>query len=99
MPNDNTNKLIVQLDIPTTAFNKIIDLFEDGIQKGIVDRFYILTKNGVPVIHKDQSDPNQYLSHETRLGSAIAAIQRDEILYRALSDTDPITGIEYGDLS
>lgn len=94
MTDNGYTKLIVQLDIPTTAFNKIIDLFEDGIEKGIVDGFYILTKNGVPVIHQDQ-----HLTHETRLGSAIAAIQRDEILYRELSDTDPITGIEYGEIS
>ena len=91
--------IILKVDL---ASEDAADAFEqklhDQIEDGIVDGFYFLTRNGDPVRHTDE-----HLEPENRLGNAISAIQRDEILYRALSetlsDTDPETGIEYGDLT
>ena len=98
MTDNGHTKLIVQIDIPTTSYDDVVDLFEEGFKRGIMDGYYVLTRNSVPVRHTDE-----HLAPETRLGNAIAAVQRDEILYRALSetlsDTDPETGIEYGDLT
>ena len=56
-----------------------------------LDGYYFLTQNGKPVHHSEA-----HLEPENRLGRAISAIQSDNIL---IADTDPNTGIEYGELT
>ena len=91
MNSDNGyTKLIVQIDIPTSSHDDVIDLFEDGLNRGIMDGYYVLTRNGVPIIHS-----STHLTPETEFGKRIAQIQRDEMM----ADADPETGIEYGELT
>lgn len=92
-------QLIVKLDIPSEdCVFKIEDHLEEAFANGILDGYYFLTRNKVPVVHRDE-----HLEPENRLGCAIAAIQNDDILIRSLADnradSDPETGIEYGDLT
>ena len=94
MTDNGYTKLIVQIDIPTASYDDVVALFEEGFKRGIMDGYYVLTRNGIPVRHSDE-----HLAPETRLGVAIATIQNDEILIRSLADTDPETGIEYGELT
>jgi hypothetical protein len=56
-----------------------------------IDGYYFLTQNGAPFHHREE-----HLELENRLGRSIAAIQRNDIL---IADTDPATGIEYGELT
>ena len=92
MTDNGSTRLIVQIDIPTSAYDDVLIFFEDGFDMGILDGYYVLTRNGVSVNHS--SIP--HLASETELGRKIAAIQRDKIL---MADTDPETGIEYGELT
>lgn len=89
---NNHTRLIIAVDIESHRYHRLLSLLEDGVEDGIVDGFYLLTRNGVPVNHS--SSP--HLTPETELGRKIAVIQRDEIL---IADTDPETGIEYGELT
>jgi hypothetical protein len=82
MTDNGYTKLIVQIDIPTSSHDDVIELFEEGFKRGIMDGYYILTRNGVPVQHEDE-----HLSAETRLGVAISTVQNDEVLIRSLADT------------
>lgn len=91
MNSDNGyTKLIVQIDIPTSSHDDVIELFEEGFKRGIMDGYYILTRNGVPITHS-----SSHLAIETELGKRIAQIQRNEMM----ADSDPETGIEYGELT
>jgi hypothetical protein len=94
MTDNGATKLILQIDIPTDKYDDLLELFEQGFNRGVMDGYYILTRNHAPVKHKEE-----HLAPETRLGIAIAAIQNDDILIRSLADTDPETGIEYGDIT
>lgn len=92
-------QLIVQLDIPCeNTLARFHDHLEEALERGILDGYYFLTRNKVAVNHTDE-----HLGPENRLGSAIAAIQNDDVLIRSLADnradSDPVTGIEYGDLT
>jgi hypothetical protein len=91
---NNYTQLIVQIDLRSDTINDLVDSFEFMLNKGKIDGFYFLTRNRVPIVHRDQ-----HLQAETRLGAAIAAIQNDDVLIRSLADTDPETGIEYGELT
>lgn len=86
--------LIVRIDLPSDKVDDLLILFENGFDRGTLDGYYFLTRNKTPVVHKEP-----HLQYESRLGAAIAAIQRDEILFASLADTDPETGIEYGELT
>lgn len=90
MTDNGYTKLIVQLDIPSSYYDSLIDYFEEGLIHGIIDGYYILTRNGVPITH---SSP--HLSQETELGKRIASVQDQE----TRADFDPETGIEYGELT
>lgn len=99
LPDNYPVSIILKVDLPNAV---AADLFEmslhDSINLGRIDGFYFLTRNGQPIRHSDE-----HLEPENRLGSTIAALQRDEIIYRSidntLADTDPETGIEYGELT
>ena len=99
---NGSTTLIVRIDLPDDQRDNFLDLMEEGFKRGSVDGYYILTQNTIPVHHKEP-----HLQYENRLGIAISAIQRDEILITSLADThdpmsadrDPATGIEYGDLT
>ena len=99
---NGSRTLIVRIDLPDDQRDNFLDLMEEGFNRGSMDGYYILTENTIPVHHKEP-----HLQYETRLGVAISAIQRDEVLIRSLHDThdtmsadrDPETGIEYGDLT
>ena len=64
---------------------------EDMLKLNKIDGYYFLTQNGAPFHHREP-----HLELENRLGRAISAIQRNDIL---IADTDPATGIEYGELT
>jgi hypothetical protein len=91
---DGSRTLIVRIDLPDDKRDDFLDLMEEGFNRGSIDGYYILTDNTVPVTHNEP-----HLQYETRLGRAISALQRDEILITGLADTDPETGIEYGELT
>jgi hypothetical protein len=91
---DGSRTLIVRIDLPDDQRDNFLDLMEEGFNRGSIDGYYILTDNTVPVTHNEP-----HLQYETRLGRAISALQRDEILITGLADTDPETGIEYGELT
>ena len=92
LPDNYPVSIILKVDLPNAV---AADLFEmslhDSINLGKLDGFYFLTRNGHPIRHSDA-----HLEPENRLGRAISALQRHEILY---ADTDPETGIEYGELT
>ena len=95
LPDNYPVSIILKVDLPNGV---AADLFEmglhDSINLGRIDGFYFLTRNKVPIRHSDE-----HLEPENRLGRAISAIQNDEILFTGLADTDPETGIEYGELT
>lgn len=91
---NGSRTLIVRIDLPDDQRDNFLDLMEEGFNRGSIDGYYILTDNTIPVKHDEP-----HLQYETRLGRAISAIQRDEILITGLADTDPETGIEYGELT
>lgn len=91
---DGSRTLIVRIDLPDDKRDDFLELMEVGFNRGSIDGYYILTDNTVPVKHDEP-----HLQYETRLGRAISALQRDEILITGLADTDPETGIEYGELT
>jgi len=91
---DGSRTLIVRIDLPDDKRDDFLDLMEEGFNRGSIDGYYILTDNTIPVKHDEP-----HLQYETRLGRAISALQRDEILITGLADTDPETGIEYGELT
>ena len=95
---NGSTTIILRIDLPDDKRDDFLELMEQGFNRGTVDGFYFLTQNQVPVHHKEP-----HLQYENRLGIAIAAIQRDDVLIRALDDThadrDPQTGIEYGELT
>ena len=87
----NPVTLILRLDLPDPKFLNHLEMNLEGmLSANQLDGYYILTQNGKSVQHREP-----HLAKENRLGTAIAAIQNDEIL---LADTDPLTGIEYGNL-
>lgn len=92
LPDNYPVSIILKVDLPNEV---AADLFEmslhDSINLGRIDGFYFLTRNGHPIRHGDE-----HLEPENRLGRAISAIQRGDILH---ADTDPETGIEYGELT
>jgi len=88
---NGSTTLIVRIDLPDDKRDNFLELMEEGFNRGSIDGYYILTDNTIPVTHNEP-----HLQYETRLGVAISAIQRDEVL---IADTDPETGIEYGDLT
>jgi hypothetical protein len=91
----NPVTLILRLDLPDPKFLSHLELhLESMLTANQLDGYYFLTKNGAPVHHRDE-----HLELENRLGRAISAIQNDDILIRSLADTDPNTGIEYGELT
>lgn len=91
---DGSRTLIVRIDLPDDQRDNFLYLMEEGFNRGSIDGYYILTDNTVPVKHDEP-----HLQYETRLGRAISALQRDEILITGLADADPETGIEYGELT
>ena len=91
---DGSRTLIVRIDLPDDKRDDFLDLMEEGFNRGSIDGYYILTDNTIPVKHDEP-----HLQYETRLGRAISALQRDEILITGLADADPETGIEYGELT
>jgi len=92
LPDNYPVSIILKVDLPNAI---AADLFEmslhDSINLGRIDGFYFLTRNGVPIRHSDA-----HLEPENKLGRAIAMVQSDELL---IADTDPETGIEYGELT
>lgn len=92
LPDNYPVSIVLKVDLPNAI---AADLFEmslhDSINLGRIDGFYFLTRNGHPIRHGDA-----HLEPENRLGRAISAIQRGDILH---ADTDPETGIEYGELT
>jgi hypothetical protein len=87
----NPVTLILRLDLPDPKFLDHLEMhLESMLNANQLDGYYFLTKNGIPVQHREP-----HLAEENRLGRSIAAIQNEEIL---LADTDPLTGIEYGNL-
>lgn len=91
---NGSTTLIVRIDLPDDKRDDFLELMEVGFNRGSIDGYYILTENTAPVKHKEP-----HLQYENRLGIAISAIQRDEILITGLADTNPETGIEYGELT
>jgi hypothetical protein len=91
---NGSTTLIVRIDLPDDQRDNFLELMEEGFNRGSIDGCYILTDNMIPVKHNEP-----HLQYETRLGRAISAIQRDEVLIAGLADADPETGIEYGDLT
>jgi len=97
---NGSSTIILRIDIPSDQRDNLLDLFEHGFNRGIVDGYYFLTENQVPVKHNEP-----HLQYENRLGIAIAALQNEDVLIRSIADsnapadTDPETGIEYGDLT
>ena len=91
---NNHKRIVLMVDIQSHLYNRFVSLLESGIEDGCVDGFYLLTVNGAPVKHRDE-----HLELENRLGLAISAVQQNEILITGLADTDPETGIEYGDIT
>jgi hypothetical protein len=91
---NNHKRIVLMVDLESTQYDRFITLLEDGLDDGILDGFYFLTVNGAPVKHRDE-----HLELENRLGRAVSAIQQNEILITGLADTDPETGIEYGDIT
>jgi hypothetical protein len=91
---NGSRTLIVRIDLPDDQRDNFLELMEEGFNRGSIDGYYILTDNTIPVTHNEP-----HLQYETRLGRAISAIQRDEVLIAGLADADPETGIEYGDLT
>ena len=91
---NGSRTLIVRIDLPDDQRDNFLELMEEGFNRGSIDGYYILTDNMIPVKHNEP-----HLQYETRLGRAISAIQRDEVLIAGLADADPETGIEYGDLT
>lgn len=91
---NNYTKLVLQIDLPTDKLETFEMHLADMLELSKIDGYYFLTKNGAPVHHRDE-----HLELENRFGRAISAIQRDEILIAGLADTDPETGIEYGELT
>lgn len=95
LPDNYPVSIILKVDLPNAV---AADLFEmslhDSINLGRIDGFYFLTRNGQPIRHSDE-----HLELENRMGRAISAIQNNDILIAGLADTDPETGIEYGELT
>lgn len=96
---ENTRKeIVLMVHVESENYDRFLSLIENGLEDRILNAFYFLTVNGSPVHHRDE-----HLAPENRLGVAIATIQNDDVLIRALDDThadrDPQTGIEYGDLT
>jgi hypothetical protein len=95
LPDNYPVSIILKVDLPNAV---AADLFEmslhDSINLGRIDGFYFLTRNGQPIQHSDE-----HLELENRMGRAISAIQNNDILIAGLADTDPETGIEYGELT
>ena len=91
---NNYTKLILKIDLPTDRLETFEMHLEDMLKLNKIDGYYFLTQNGAPFHHREE-----HLELENRLGRAISAIQRDEILIAGLADTDPETGIEYGELT
>lgn len=83
---NNHKSIVLMVDIESQRYHRFISLLEEGVEDGIIDGFYLLTVNGVPVSHKEK-----HLGIENRLGVAISEIQK--------ADFDPQTGIEYGELT
>lgn len=94
---NNHTQLILKIDLRSDTMNELEDSLEECLSNGTIDGYYFLTRNGVPIVHRDE-----HLAPETRLGYAISTLQSDDILIRSLSDVssdrDPETGIQYGDL-
>lgn len=91
---NNYIKLIVQIDLPTNKLETFEMHLEDMLKSNTIDGYYFLTQNGSPVHHRAA-----HLEIENNLGRKIAAVQGDEIMIVDLADTDPASGIEYGDIS
>ena len=92
---NNHKRIVLMVDIESQRYHRFVSLLEEGVEDGIVDGFYFLTVNGSPVDHR-----TEHLNAETVLGRKIAAIQQDGILHHGMiADTDPETGIEYGELT
>lgn len=91
---NNYTKLIVQIDLLTNKLETFEMHLEDMLKSNTLDGYYFLTQNGSPVHHRAA-----HLEIENNLGRKIAAVQGDEIMIVDLADTDPASGIEYGDIS
>lgn len=71
---NNHKSIILMVDIESQRYHRFISLLEDGVEDGIVDGFYLLTVNGVPVHHTDK-----HLQRENNLGSSIAQLQKENV--------------------
>jgi hypothetical protein len=92
LPDNYPVTLILRLDLPNPKFLNHLEMNLEGMMSANqLDGYYFLTQNGKPVHHSEA-----HLEPENRLGRAISAIQSDDIL---IADTDPNTGIEYGELT
>ena len=92
LPDKYPISIVLKVDLPSETTASLFEMrLHDDIALGRIDGFYFLTRNGHPIRHADA-----HLEPENRLGRAISAIQRGEILH---ADTDPETGIEYGELT
>ena len=92
LPDKYPISIVLKVDLPNeTAAYQFEMKLHDLLNEGKMDGFYFLTRNGHPIRHSDE-----HLEPENRLGRAISAIQRGDILH---ADTDPETGIEYGELT
>jgi hypothetical protein len=95
LPDNYPVSIVLKVDLPNETAASLFEMsLHDSINLGRIDGFYFLTRNKTPIRHSDE-----HLEPENRLGRAISAIQNDEILFTGLADTDPETGIEYGELT
>lgn len=95
LPDNYPVSIILKVDLPSETAATLFEMhLQDSLNLGRIDGFYFLTRNKTPIRH-----PDEHLEPENRLGRAISAIQNNEILFTGLADTDPETGIEYGELT
>ena len=94
MTENNHKCIVLMVHVESKNYDRFLSLIENGLEDRIMNAFYFLTVNGSPVHHSDE-----HLEPENRLGRAISAVQRNDILITGLADTDPETGIEYGELT